>query len=123
MASTLQGGRPKDRITGKGHGTEALGPGDTSDSGADITGGPGLAEGEVLGLDRGTNEDADRRRASADAGRDIGDRNLDSDSDSTGAGERRAAGRDPGAAADADVRPDRIVQAGIDASEPGGSTR
>ena len=33
MASTLVGGRSRDRVTDKGHGTDALGPSDTSDSG------------------------------------------------------------------------------------------
>ena len=28
--------------TGKGHGTDALGPSDSSDSGSDVVGGPGL---------------------------------------------------------------------------------
>jgi hypothetical protein len=61
----------------KGHGTAALGPSDSSDSGSDIVGGPGLTGG------RGST-----------AGPDIGDANLDSDSDRNGTGERAAAGRD-----------------------------
>ena len=32
-----------DRVVGRGHGTGALGPSDSSDSGSDIAGGPGLA--------------------------------------------------------------------------------
>jgi hypothetical protein len=47
-----------------------------------------------VGLDRGTNEDVDRS-VTGSAGGDIGDRNLDSDSDSVGTGEHITAGRDP----------------------------
>ena len=106
MASTLMGGRGKDRETQKGHGTGALGPSDTSDSASDIVGGPGLIEGDVIGLDHGTNEDLDTRTGSA--GVDIGDSDLDSDSDSVGTGEHMTAGRDPGAGANRDVLPDHI---------------
>ena len=106
MASTLMGGRGKDRETQKGHGTSALGPSDTSDSGSDITGGPGLIEGDVIGLDHGTNEDLDT--LSGTAGVDIGDSDLDSDSDSVGTGEHMTAGRDPSARANRDVLPDHI---------------
>ena len=34
----------KDRILGKGHGVGALGPSDTSDSGSDLVGAPGLVD-------------------------------------------------------------------------------
>ena len=108
MASTLLGGRGRDRVTGKGHGTEALGPSDTSDSASDITGAPGVVEGDVIGLDRGTNEDADVRGTRHTAGADIGDVELDSDSDSVGTGEHMTAGRDPQTRADNDIRPDHI---------------
>ena len=106
MASTLTGGRGKDRETQKGHGTGALGPSDTSDSGSDIAGGPGVIEGDVIGLDHGTNEDLETR--TANAGADIGDSDLDSDSDSVGTGEHMTAGRDPGTRANRDVLPDHI---------------
>ena len=106
MASTLIGGRGKDRETQKGHGTEALGPSDTSDSGSDITGGPGLIEGDVIGLDHGTNEDPDT--GIGRAGVDIGDSDLDSDTDSVGTGEHMTAGRDPAEGANRDVMPDHI---------------
>jgi hypothetical protein len=106
MASTLLGGRGKDRETQKGHGTGALGPSDTSDSASDIAGGPGLIEGDVIGLDRGTNEDIDAN--AGNAGADIGDADLDSDSDSVGTGEHMAAGRDPDSRANRDVLPDHI---------------
>ena len=108
MASTLLGGRGRDRVTDKGHGTDALGPSDTTDSASDISGAPGVVEGDVIGLDRGTNEDADARGPFHTAGPDIGDADLDSDSDSVGTGERMTAGRDPQTRADNDIRPDHI---------------
>src|SRR5687767_5958171 len=113
MASTLLGGRSKDRVMGSGHGTSALGPSDTSDSGSDITGAPGLIEGDVIGLDRGTNEDADTTRGPFHtAGPSIGDSDLDSDSDSVGTGEHMTAGRDPQTRANSDILPDNIVGIG-----------
>jgi hypothetical protein len=77
---------------GKGHGTGALGPSDSSDSGSDIAGNRGIDADASLPLARGTNEDPDERGATA--GPDIGDRDLDSDSDRYGTGERGAVGRD-----------------------------
>lgn len=106
MASTLMGGRGKDRETMKGHGTDALGPSDTSDSASDISGGPGLIEGDVIGLDHGTNEDIEA--LTRNAGSDIGDAGLDSDSDSVGTGEHMTAGREPGGRANRDVLPDHV---------------
>ena len=107
MASTLLGGRGKDRITDKGHGTEALGPSDTTDSASDIAGAPGLVEGDVIGLDHGTNEDIDGQAPFHTAGPDIGDGELEGDSDSVGTGEHLTAGRDQ-VRANSDIRPDRI---------------
>jgi hypothetical protein len=79
----------------KGHTTRELGPGDSSDTGSDITGGPGLEDdSDALNLQHGTTSDAERSREPRTAGPDIGDENLDSDSDSGGTGERAAAGRD-----------------------------
>ena len=127
MASTLLGGRGKDRVTDKGHGTDALGPSDTTDSASDIAGGPGVIEGDVIGLDRGTNEDLDSGGPFRTAGPDIGDGELDSDSDSVGTGEHMAAGRDQ-VQADSDIRPDRIerlsdVQLDADLLEEDGKGR
>ena len=122
MASTLTDATSKDRIVTKGHGTSALGPSDTSDSGSDVVGGPGLIEGDAIGLNRGTNEDVDAGAART-AGADIGDANLDSDSDSVGTGEHSAAGREPRTPLDSDRLPDRIerlipdVESGLDADE------
>jgi len=110
MASTLMGGRGKDREILKGHGTDALGPSDTSDSASDISGGPGIIEGDVIGLDHGTNEDIEA--STRTAGSDIGDAELDSDSDSVGTGEHMTAGREPSARANRDVLPDHIESIG-----------
>ncbi len=94
-------------VTDKGHGTRALGPSDTSDSGSDLQG-PGIYENEadLLGLDSGTNEDVAH---GIGAGRDIGDANLDSDSDASGTGERASAGRDIDVEAGSDIAPDRLI--------------
>jgi len=92
--STLnQTGESKPDVT-KGHGTGALGPSDSSDSGSDIVGNRGLNHDDGLGLARGTTSDPDEDGAGATAGADIGDADLDSDSDRSGTGERGAAGRD-----------------------------
>jgi hypothetical protein len=93
--------------TGRGHGTEALGPSDTSDTGSDVAGGPGLRDELGLGLDRGTTEDPGSAGTST-AAPDIGDGNLDSDSDSSGTGERASAGRD-GAVSDRDISVDQVI--------------
>ncbi len=94
-------------VTGKGHGTRALGPSDTSDSGSDLQG-PGVYEkdADVLDLDVGTNEDTVH---GGGAGRDVGDANLDSDSDSSGTGERATAGRDTDVEPGSDIAPDRLI--------------
>lgn len=84
----------------KGHGTGALGPSDSTDSGSDIVGGPGLNRDDGLPLQRGTTSDPDVDAQGATAGPDIGDADLDSDSDRYGTGERGAAGRDSTEAVD-----------------------
>lgn len=96
---------------GLGHGTEALGPSDSSDSGSDVVGAHGLAHDvDRFGLERGNNEDPDESRPAATGGPDVGDGNLDSDSDRFGTGETAAAGRDtPGDAQD--IGTDRIIGA------------
>lgn len=100
-----------DRQLGKGHGTRALGPSDTSDSGSDIVGGDGLAgQDDAIRLDTGTTSDPDESTARHTAGPDVGDANLDSDSSSTGSGERAAAGRDTAVSAGRDIGVDRIEQ-------------
>jgi len=72
------GPRTPDRDVLRGHGTRALGPSDSSDSGSDT------------------------------AGPDVGDSNLDSDSDRNGTGERAAAARDPADESGSDIDADRI---------------
>ena len=99
-----QGGR-----FGKGHGTGALGPSDTSDSGSDIQGGPGLSQDDLaIGLDSGTTSDPDRRPRRT-AGPDVGDANLDSDTDASGTGEHATAGRDYPWKEGADISTDTVV--------------
>ena len=69
-----------DRSLGKGHGTEALGPSDSSDSGSDVQGIPA----------------------------DAGDANLDSDTDRFGTGEVAAGERDAVVREGADIDTDHI---------------
>jgi hypothetical protein len=107
MASTLRDARGRDREIQKGHGTGALGPSDTSDSASDIAGAPGIIEGDVIGLDHGTYEDIDGTPTRT-AGADIGDADLDSDTDSVGTGEHMTAGREPAGVDNRDIRPDHI---------------
>ncbi|MES2756991.1 MAG: hypothetical protein V4693_06425 [Pseudomonadota bacterium] len=103
---------PPDRSLGKGHGIDALGPSDTSDSGSDVVGGPGFSlsvdNDQMLNLDRGTTSDPESARGGEGAGPDIGDANLDSDSDSSGTGERASAGRDTSVRDGADIDTDQI---------------
>ena len=82
----------------KGHGTAELGPTDSTDSGSDVRGGPGFRDDDRLGLGAqarpGDSDDAEG------AGPDLGDRDLDSDSDRAGTGERASSGRDDAAPVD-----------------------
>ena len=101
-----------DRTLGTGHGIGALGPSDSSDSGSDVVGGPGLVQGQddKLDLGSGTTSDLEAGSAGGTAGPDLGDADLDSDSDSdsSGTGERAAAGRDSVARDGADIDVDHI---------------
>lgn len=98
-----------DRQLGTGHGTDALGPSDTSDSGSDIHGETGFSqEIGIDGLQTGTTSDPDTSTAGYTAGPDIGDANLDSDSDASGTGERAAAARDTSAADGQDIDTDHV---------------
>jgi hypothetical protein len=98
----------RDRRLGRGHGTNALGPSDSSDSGSDVVGNVGLA-GQVdgFGIERETSE-LEESTARGTAGPDVGDANLDSDSDAEGTGESATAGRDTVAEAGADIGTDHI---------------
>lgn len=91
---------PPDRTLGSGHGAKALGPSDSSDSGSDLLGAPGLAGGTTSDLEAG--------RAGGTAGPDVGDADLDSDTDSGGTGERAAAGRDSVVRDGADIDVDHV---------------
>jgi hypothetical protein len=97
-----------DRVIGRGHGTGALGPSDSSDTGSDVAGGPGMAQEEGLDLGSGTTSDLEQSMAGGTAGPDVGDANLDSDSDSSGTGECAAAGRDTVARDGGDIDTDHI---------------
>ncbi len=97
-----------DRKLGTGHGTGALGPSDSSDSGSDVAGASGLAQEDVLELGSGNTSDMDAGGAGGTAGPDLGDADLDSDSDSGGTGERAAAGRDSLTRDGADIDVDHI---------------
>lgn len=99
----------RDRSLGRGHGTESLGPSDSSDSGSDLKGAPGLArQVDGFGLDKGPMNDVEESFADNTAGPDVGDANLDSDSDRGGTGERAAVGRDAVGGDGADIGVDRI---------------
>ena len=99
----------RDRDVGRGHGTRALGPSDTSDSGSDLVGAPGLA-GQVdgFGIERQPGADLEESFAGGSAGPDVGDANLDSDSDSGGTGEAATLPRDVLNADGADIDTDHV---------------
>lgn len=98
-----------DRRVPPGHGIDSLGPSDTSDSGSDLKGAPGLAQQiDGFGLDRNP-MDLEESLAGYTAGPDVGDGQLDGDSDSGGTGERAAAVRDTVAPDGSDIAPDRII--------------
>jgi hypothetical protein len=101
----------KDRQLGIGHGTDALGPSDTSDSGSDVRGGVGLKDENEsdLRLERGTTSDMDEGSAGGTAGPDVGDANLDSDTDAVGTGEHKSAGRDATISDGQDIDTDQVV--------------
>ena len=114
------------RKTLKGHDVGTLGPSDTSDSGQDMAG-PGVVDEDVLHLDRGTNEDSEAgttRRI--EAGKNIGDREMDDTSDAEGTGEHLTGGPEPDVRANSDRGFDRVVGgdeaglgSGLDQAEEG----
>lgn len=93
--STLDTTGEQAPVVDAGHGTRSLGPSDSSDTGSDVTGGPGMDE----GLSDGQARQAPRVSRGT-AGRDLGDADLDSDSDRAGTGERASAGIDAPLASD-----------------------
>ena len=100
--STLDMTGEEPAVVGLGHGTRALGPSDSSDTGSDVVGGPGMDEG--LSDEQARRMPLSTRRG---AGRDLGDQDLDSDSDRAGTGERASAGVDASSPTDtqATLRP------------------
>jgi hypothetical protein len=99
----------RDRSLGKGHGTESLGPSDSSDSGSDLKGAPGLAsQVDGFGLDHPEVSDIEESFADNTAGPDVGDANLDSDSDRFGTGEVASGARDTVVRDGADIDTDHI---------------
>ena len=97
-----------DRRVPPGHGIDTLGPSDSSDSGSDLKGAPGLArQVDGFGLDKNP-MDLEESSANNTAGPDVGDAEMDADSDSGGTGERKAAGRDSVTPDGADIAPDKI---------------
>lgn len=94
-ASTLDLTGEEAPVTTLGHGTGALGPSDSSDSGSDVVGGPGM--------DEGLSDEQARRmplKTRGTAGRDLGDGHLDADSDRAGTGERGSSGVETATATD-----------------------
>lgn len=99
----------RDRSLGRGHGTESLGPSDSSDSGSDLKGAPGLArQVDGFGLDKPPVNDLEEGFAGNTAGPDVGDADLDSDSDRYGTGERASVARDTTVDDGADIDTDRV---------------
>ncbi len=99
------------RKTLKGHDVAALGPSDTSDSGQDMAG-PGVVDEDALHLDRGTNEDMQAGTTKrVDAGKNVGDLEMDDTSDAEGTGEHLTGGPEPEIHANSDRGFDRVVGA------------
>ena len=97
------------RKTLKGHDVASLGPSDTSDSGQDMAG-PGLVPEAALHLDRGTNEDIERGTTKKiDAGKNVGDLEMDDTSDAEGTGEHLTGGPEPRVEPNSDRDFDRVV--------------
>ncbi len=110
----------RDRRLGRGHGTNALGPSDSSDTGADLHGAKGLA-GDVdgFGLEHDDTSEDETSTANMTAGPDVGDANLDSDSDRGGTGEAASEPRDTIAEAGADIAPDHVEELPTDDLDEG----
>jgi len=93
----------------QGHDLRNLGPSDSSDSGSDLAG-PGLIDDDLIGLDRGTNDDTEAGHLLADdPGASFGDLGADENSDRNGTGEHLTAGKDPDIRIGGDIAADRIV--------------
>lgn len=99
-SSTLDSDVPlgPDRKLGRGHGADALGPSDLSDTGSDVQGGMHAVDEDLLDLDKGTNEDADVHNLSA----------SEESVDAGGTGETSTAGRNNDVELSGDIGFDRI---------------
>src|SRR5450432_1963065 len=107
--STLDMTGEEAAVTTLGHGTGALGPSDSSDSGSDVMGGPGM--------DEGLSDEQARRmpmRTKGTAGRDLGDLALDADSDRAGTGERGSSGVEAPTANDQSITMHPGIESGSD---------
>ena len=107
--STLDMTGEEEPVTGLGHGTRALGPSDSSDTGSDVVGGPGMDEG--LSDEQSREMPMTTRQG---AGRDFGDADLDSDSDRSGTGERGSSGLDTTVPLDQQTTVHPAIEAGED---------
>jgi len=92
--STLNPDQAGRQEYGKGHGTGALGPSDSSDSGSDVQGARHVAADDQSELD--------------DHGVDFNEEELASDTDRYGTGERALADGDSTFESDGDIRPDEL---------------
>lgn len=95
-------GSGPDRSLGKGHGTGALGPSDSSDSGSDIQGAPSLHEQAERPLERDVGSDAITVMPAAE------DDDYFADSDAAGTGERASADMDDDFVDGQDIGTDHI---------------
>lgn len=91
-----------DRSLGKGHGTGALGPSDTSDSGSDIQGAPSLHDQAERPLEQDVGSEANGVMP------DPVDSDFFADSDASGTGERASAGLDEAVVDGDDIGTDHI---------------
>ena len=117
--SNLLGGEKAQQVP-PGHGTADLGPSDSSDTGSDVAGAPTLHQN--VGLERDPVTLSRDEEGARGAGPDLGDTNLDADSDAEGTGERGSAGRDDAVEA-ADIEPDDITNSPpgiVDGEDPEG---
>lgn len=97
------------RKTLKGHDVGSLGPSDTSDSGQDMSG-PGVVPEDALHLQRGTNDDMEEGTTKRiEAGKNVGDLEMDDTSDAEGTGEHLTGGPEPRVHANSDRGFDRVV--------------
>ena len=127
--NTTGEGKP---VTQKGHGTGALGPSDSTDSGSDIVGGPGLNREGGLPLQRGTTSDPDVDARADDSrpgyrrrGSRFGQRSLSAPASAAAAGrdstepvDETLTEHDPDESESMDVMDDSLTERDADTSSP-----